>query len=775
MASLTQAETVSGSGERAAAGSLVAAVFFVSGMPALIYQLLWQRALFTMFGINIEAVTVVVAGFLLGLGFGSFAGGRISRRRSLNLLVAFGTIELIVAAYGVMSLRIIALVGGYTLHLSTISLTAATLALLFVPTLFMGSTLPILSAYLIRRSRNVGQSVGLLYCVNTVGSATACLLSVLFLMDRLGMQGAVTAAAAINLLVGALALGEAWRKRGSASGAVEAVTPAPAKAGPALRRSTSELVFAVLVSGFVGYVSLSYEIVWFRAFSLASNTSPAFALVLGTYLAGIANGALHVRRRFNSSMPQAQSAYLISLSVLGASILGFVLLPLAAYSAPTALGYFWPMLLMIFAQTTISGMTFPLICHYGVSPDDNAGAGVSVIYLANILGSVAGTLVTGFVLMNALPIAGISALLGVVGMGLAGFVACLGGLPRRHWQALAGLAVTAAVAMPLVSGTLFDKFYQHLLANSLLDPNARFVETVENRNGVINVDERLNAYGSGMYDGRIAINLMDDENLLIRPFSLSLFHPDPENVLLIGLATGAWEQVITNHPQVKHVTIVEINPGYLQIVRKYPAVASLLDNPKVEIVIDDGRRWLNRHPERKFDAIIQNTTWYFRPNMTSLLSEEYLRLAASHLRDGGIIMYNTTGSARVQRTGCRLFPGVRVVNTLVVSPTPMTLDPDRLRRTLASYRIDGRPILDVTVPEQRARLEEIVSTLAPPPAGLPREGAPTEDCGGILARTQGLAPVTDDNMGEEWQHLAVMDRLMRRAQRGLGIDAGAPH
>ena len=232
MASLTQAETVSGSGERAAAGSLVAAVFFVSGMPALIYQLLWQRALFTMFGINIEAVTVVVAGFLLGLGFGSFAGGRISRRRSLNLLVAFGTIELIVAAYGVMSLRIIALVGGYTLHLSTISLTAATLALLFVPTLFMGSTLPILSAYLIRRSRNVGQSVGLLYCVNTVGSATACLLSVLFLMDRLGMQGAVTAAAAINLLVGALALGEAWRKRGSASGAVEAVTPAPAKAGP---------------------------------------------------------------------------------------------------------------------------------------------------------------------------------------------------------------------------------------------------------------------------------------------------------------------------------------------------------------------------------------------------------------------------------------------------------------------------------------------------------------------------------------------------------------
>jgi predicted membrane-bound spermidine synthase len=594
-------------------------------------------------------------------------------------------------------------------------------------------------------------------------------------MDRLGMQGAVTAAAAVNLFVGALALGEAWRERGRASAAVDAAAPVQESAGSAARRSTPEFIFAVLISGFVGYVSLSYEIVWFRAFSLASNASPAFALVLGVYLAGIANGALHVRHRFGSAMPQSQSAYLISLSILGASVLGFVLLPLAAYGAGSALGYLWPMLLMIFVQTTIGGMTFPLICHYGVSPDDNAGAGVSMIYLANIVGSVAGTLVTGFALMDALSVAGISALLGVVGAGLAGLVAGLGGLPRRRWQALVAIAAVAAVAMPALSGTLFDAFYQHLLANSLLNSDARFVETVENRNGVINVDDKLNVYGSGMYDGRIAVDLMNDENSLVRPFSLSLFHPDPEEVLMIGLATGAWEQVITSHPQVKHVTIIEINPGYLQIVRKYPVVASLLDNPKVEIVIDDGRRWLNRHPERKFDAIVQNTTWYFRPNVTSLLSQEYLRLAAGHLRDGGVVMYNTTGSARAQRTGCSLFSGVRVLNTLVLSSTPMTLDPDRLRRTLASYRINGRTVLDVAVPGERARLEEIVATLTPPPPGVARETAPMEDCGGVLARTQGMAPVTDDNMGQEWQHLALMDRLMRRIQGDLGIVVGDSH
>jgi hypothetical protein len=123
----------------------------------------------------------------------------------------------------------------------------------------------------------------------------------------------------------------------------------------------------------------------------------------------------------------------------------------------------------------------------------------------------------------------------------------------------------------------------------------------------------------------------------------------------------------------------------------------------------------------------------------------------------------------VQRTGCSLFPGVRVLNSLVVSPAPMSLDPDRLRRILAAYRINDRPVLDIALPDQRARLDEIVSILSPPPAGVPREGEPIEDCGGILARTQGLALVTDDNMGQEWEHLAISDQLMRRLQGVLGI------
>ena len=772
MSSLAHADRAPGMGEEATANSLaVAVVFFISGMPALVYQLIWQRSLFTMYGINVEAVTIVVAGFLLGLGFGSLAGGYLSRRSSLNLLAVFGIVELIIGSFGILSLRIIAFVGHKTLHLPTAELTVVTLLLLFVPTLFMGSTLPILTAYLVRHSRNVGRSVGLLYCVNTVGSATACLASALFLMRIAGMQGAVTIAAAVNFIVGALALAEAWRTRSGdqASRRWQAMQPL-ALPGDARRGTTSTFVFAIALAALVGYVSLSYEIVWFRAFAIATNTSTAFALILGAYLAGIANGSLRVRGSLGGSLAPGQALQMVAAALLAASIVGFLLLPAAAYGATTHIGYFFPMLLMVFAQTTISGMIFPVICHHAIAPDDRAGSGVSWVYVANILGSVAGTLVTGFLLMNYLSIAAISELLGVLGIGISLLVALTGRLTRRRRRLLVALGTAAIGAIVLTTGPLFGGFYELLLSNNMVAETRKFVDIVENRSGVVAVDSELYVYGNGIYDGRIAIDLMDDENLLIRPFALSLYHPNPENVLMIGLATGAWAQVVASHPAVKHFTIVEINPGYLQIIRKYPVVASLLDNAKVEIVIDDGRRWLSRHPERTFDAIIQNTTWYYRPNVTNLLSVEYLTLAAAHLRQGGIIMYNTTGSQRVQRTGCMTFPnGIREINMLVVSPTPIKLDQRRLRDSLAAHSINGRPVLETAEPKARHRLEEIVDSLAPPPAGHARPAAMMEDCGGILARTAGQPLVTDDNMGEEWSGLLMTDPLLRRMHQLSGF------
>ena len=149
-------------------------LFFLSGFAALLYQVVWQRALFTFYGVNIESVTLIVTAFMIGLGFGSIAGGRLSRFRSLALLGVFGAIECGIGLFGIISLRLFERVATWTASSSPPIVAATTLGLLLVPTLLMAATLPLLAAHFVRETDNVGESVGILYCVNTLGSALAC-------------------------------------------------------------------------------------------------------------------------------------------------------------------------------------------------------------------------------------------------------------------------------------------------------------------------------------------------------------------------------------------------------------------------------------------------------------------------------------------------------------------------------------------------------------------------------------------------------------------------
>jgi hypothetical protein len=257
------------------------------------------------------------------------------------------------------------------------------------------------------------------------------------------------------------------------------------------------------------------------------------------------------------------------------------------------------------------------------------------------------------------------------------------------------------------------------------------------------VTQDMVVYGGGVYDGQIRTDLVHDVNMLFRPFSISLWHAAPREVLMIGLSTGAWAQVIANHPQVEKLTIVEINPGYLRLIRKYPAVRALLANPKVNIVIDDGRRWLVSNPGRKFDVIVSNTTFHWRAHISGLLSREFLELVSAHLAPSGVFFYNLTASREAQLTGATVFPHAMMVgNALAVSNQPFPIDLERWKRVLAEYKIEGWPVFDLTNPAHRKRMDEIAAI-------MPR-GEQTEE---IRSANAGRRLITDDNMGVEWERI----------------------
>jgi predicted membrane-bound spermidine synthase len=191
---------------RAAFAWWIPLTFFASGFAALVYQVVWQRVLFASFGINVEAVTVVVTAFLAGLGIGSLLGGRVSTRHSATLLRTFALIELSIGTYGLVSVRLFRWLAGFAAGMSPIASGSLTFILVLIPTVMMGFTLPLLVAYGVRQNRNVGSSVGQLYFVNTAGSALASLAAAAFMMGALGESKSVGLAAWINLSVGAFVL-----------------------------------------------------------------------------------------------------------------------------------------------------------------------------------------------------------------------------------------------------------------------------------------------------------------------------------------------------------------------------------------------------------------------------------------------------------------------------------------------------------------------------------------------------------------------------------------
>jgi predicted membrane-bound spermidine synthase len=191
----------------------LAPAFFASGFAALIYQVVWQRVLFASFGINIEAVTIVVTAFLAGLGLGSILGGKLSTRGGTLLLRYFAAVELSIGVYGLLSVRLFRWLAEFAAAMSQLSSGSLTFLLVLIPTVMMGFTLPLLVAYAVRQNGNVGSSVGQLYFVNTAGSALASLAAAAFMMGALGESKSVAVAAGINIAVGLFVLLQSMRVR----------------------------------------------------------------------------------------------------------------------------------------------------------------------------------------------------------------------------------------------------------------------------------------------------------------------------------------------------------------------------------------------------------------------------------------------------------------------------------------------------------------------------------------------------------------------------------
>ena len=442
--------------------ALVPWFFFLSGIAGLIYEVVWARLLERVMGASVYSITTVLTVYMAGLALGSFLAGKFIDRRDDPLRV-YGVLE---GAIGIYCLLVPAIVAatvpiyraayqGLDAGFHTFSLVRFAISglVLLVPTTLMGATLPVLSKYMARRFERVGEAVGGLYAINTLGAVVGSFAAGFILMPGLGMTGTIVVAAAINITVAGLVLllhrserfGQAdeaqarhrtskrdkrraaakttkkgdERKKETAGGDAQATAAGPGTPDPSAGRLKPILVLALVAFAFSGFAAMVYQVAWMRTLSLVVG-SPVYAVstILTAYILGLGLGAAIFSRFVDRLRDPIQGMGVLELAI-GAAALAVVpilgRLPLVmigvverhsdSFGALMA-AQFGLVFVVILVPTLLMGAVFPTVIRLFTRRLDAVGRTVGEAYASNTVGAIIGSFAGGFLLIPALGIQG---------------------------------------------------------------------------------------------------------------------------------------------------------------------------------------------------------------------------------------------------------------------------------------------------------------------------------------------------------------------------------
>lgn len=446
-------------------------------MSGLVYQVVWVRELVLVFGATTFAVSTVLTAFMGGLALGSFYFGRRSEKVTRPLRL-YGLLEIGIGVYGLAVPFIFAVLPliyhpiwqWLQLSFFTLSIVRFLFAILvlILPTALMGATLPILSSYYARDARLIGLRVGSLYSLNTFGAVFGAAATGFVLIPMLGMHATTAMAAAINIILGFVALKlsrnvepavascdeddavdegraleDATVPRGKRRfvawlsilmGAYRASRSRIAnrkQGSQAARNSISSATentdrrrIITTLGGFAvsGFIALSYEVIWSRVLALIIGSSVyAFSIMLTTFLIGLAVGASVASRLVDRIRHPVFVFALIEVGVGVTSFMGaylfndlpYVFVQIYRVAGSSSFGVllvarFLIASLVMILPTLLLGALFPLVIKIVSSGERERASGRTVgdAYAANTIGAIAGSFASGFILIPFLGLLG---------------------------------------------------------------------------------------------------------------------------------------------------------------------------------------------------------------------------------------------------------------------------------------------------------------------------------------------------------------------------------
>jgi spermidine synthase len=628
---------------------IAAALLFMSGAAALVYQVLWAKQLSIVVGVDIHAITIAVSAFFAGLGFGGLLIGRLADRLSRPVRFYAG-LELGVAACGFAVTWVLARIAPLFAVLEDQHLWLAWLmlfAIVAIPPFLMGGTLPVLVRATSPSGLEIGTVTGRLYAANTTGAIVGALGATFVLIPGVGLQGAAIVAAIANIAAALGALGlQRYRSR--------AVSVRPVQ-------SSSERLgghLALILYAVAGGIALGYEVVWSQAIvQFLSTRVFAFSIVLATYLIGLALGAFlfaryadRVRNPWNAFallIAGAGLAGLAAISSLGswvavpqtaleAVVLDWTGSGLAGMSARFAVAAVWVVLL----PTICLGAAFPVAIRL-VAQENRIGRDVGAAIGLNTIGGIAGVAVTGLLLVPALGLIRSMATLALAALVL-GLVAMITGR-RRSYATKMRLPAVAMAAIVVATGGFAIATPSNQLGELLAQSRrGSLVAYEESWGGTVAVIEqtggsktfrRLYIQGvSNSGDAMPSLRYMRLQALL----PLILHSGEPRSALVIGLGTGITAGAMLRYPTLDKRVVAELLPAVLRAAPNFKGNYNAPSDPRLDIRLRDGRRELLRSKEQ-YDVITLEPPPPAAAGVVNLYSVDFYRLARERLGLGGIM------------------------------------------------------------------------------------------------------------------------------------------
>jgi spermidine synthase len=621
-------------------------LLFFSGTAALIYQVLWIRQLSLVVGVEVYSITVAVSAFFAGLAAGGALLGRLADRSKRPLLL-YALLEAGTALAGfVVTVALAHTASPFIAIQSHAGVLAWALPFLLVgaPAFLMGGTLPVAVHSLAAGTAHVTKVGGWVYAANTAGGIAGALLSSFLLLPWLGVRGSALAAALFNLVAAGMALG--LNRQSHAEQIIGKDIKAPDV--PPTRSRTALVLYAI-----AGGLALGYEVVWSQAMAQFLSTRVfAFSVVLATYLTGLVVGSAlyarfsnHVRDTWGVFGLLISAAGVVALlEVAGLSLwqlriqseVGNLVLSLTGSDfAHMCAQFLIAAVGVVFVPTVLLGAAFPAVLQLTVGPE-RTGRDVGAVLALNTAGGIAGTLLTGFLLVPALGLVHTLSVLAVAAATVGALAVLLGTRVSRRMQWVVFSTGLLAAAVGILTPP--DRLAKLLLTTrgggSLVfyqETRGATVAVAQQRSGD-NVFRRLYIQGvSNSGDALPSLRYMRLQAML----PLLIHRGESKSALVIGFGTGITAGAVLHYPRIERRVCVELLPAVVQAGHLFPENYKAGSDPRMQIRISDGRHELLRSSER-YDVITLEPPPPSAEGVVNLYSTDFYQLAGKRLEPNGL-------------------------------------------------------------------------------------------------------------------------------------------